>query len=141
VVSALPIGALDRPTAAAVLAVIGEAVVATDPDGIVTYWNASAERLFGYSSSEAVGRPALEMAVSEPSPEQLEEILASLMSGRAWSGQFLCRRKDGAVFPVEVTDTPMFDDAGGLAGVVGVIRDVMTPSCTGASLRRPRRGS
>jgi diguanylate cyclase (GGDEF)-like protein/PAS domain S-box-containing protein len=124
VVSALPIGALDRPTAAAVLAVIGEAVVATDPDGIVTYWNASAERLFGYSSSEAVGRPALEMAVSEPSPEQLEEILASLMSGRAWSGQFLCRRNDGAVFPVEVTDTPMFDDAGGLAGVVGVIRDV-----------------
>ena len=122
---------LSLPSADAVLAVIGEAVVATDAHGVVTYWNPAAERMFGYRASEVVGRTLAQAGLVEPASPQVDALLTTVRARQPWSGQFMCRRKDGSVFPVHMTDTPLTDEAGNVAGTVGVIRDV-----TGDQLHR-----
>jgi diguanylate cyclase (GGDEF)-like protein/PAS domain S-box-containing protein len=119
-----PGGGLSWPSAEAVLAVIGEAVIATDAQGVATYWNATAERMFGYASSEIVGRLVTEVGLVEPAPAYADELLDAVRAGLPWSGQIMCRRKDGRIVPVHVTDTPLSDEAGNLTGIVGVLRDV-----------------
>jgi PAS domain S-box-containing protein len=106
------------------LDVAGQAFVATDPRGAITYWNRAAEELYGWSADEVLGRPVTEVTPSDASREQAEEILSALVSGTKWSGEFMVQRRDGSAFPAFVTDTPIMDDGGGVAGVIGVSMDV-----------------
>ncbi len=101
---------------------IGQAVIATDPDGRVLLWNRSAEALYGWTASEAVGRPITELTPAFL--DRAEEIMQRLQDGEDWSGDFEVRRKDGSSFHAYVTDSPILDDDGVLIGIVGVSRDV-----------------
>jgi diguanylate cyclase (GGDEF)-like protein/PAS domain S-box-containing protein len=109
---------------AAVLDAIGDAVAVMDAVGTITYWSPAAERLFGYSTAEAVGRPVLEIIVHDLVPEQAEAILSAMRAGQPWSGHQVCHRKNGTVLPIQLTDTPLLDEAGELVGIVRVARDV-----------------
>ncbi len=109
---------------ARILEALGEAVIATDVGGTVTFWNRAAERLYGWSAAETTGKNLGNFLVSEELRESADEIMAEVTSGKAWSGRFVVRRKDGARFPVQVTDTPVHDGAGNLVGVVGVSTDI-----------------
>ena len=115
-----------RPTAsdteyrAHLLDALGHAVIATDANGVVTYWNAHAEELYGWTSAEAVGRPIYELTVAPVGQPSAEEIMGALAAGQAWTGAFPVLRKDGSGFVALVTDTGLYDDEGDLEGVVGV---------------------
>src|SRR5258705_6293785 len=50
--------------------------------------------------------------------------MSQLRTGKSWSGEFLVRRRDGAVFPAMVTDSPIFGEQGELIGIVGVSVDI-----------------
>ena len=52
--------------------------------------------------------------------------MSLLRKGESWTGEFTVKRKDGACFTASITDSPIFDDAGSLAGIVGVSHD-LTP--------------
>jgi PAS domain S-box-containing protein/putative nucleotidyltransferase with HDIG domain len=106
------------------LQAVGSAVIATDLDGRVTYWNRAAEQLYGWSSAEALGRPVTELTPAEQSREQSSEIMEQLTAGQSWSGEFLVRRKDGTEFPAYVITAPITDAGGNLAGVIGVSTDL-----------------
>ena len=106
-------------SAAEQLAAVGQAVVTTDPDGVIVYWNAAAERLYGWTADEAVGRNVAEVTVPEMAQEVGAEIMAALRDGVPWSGGFPVRRKDGSIFPALVTDAGIYRD-GTLVGIVGV---------------------
>ena len=101
------------------LASMGHAVITTLPDGTVTYWNPAAERLYGWTAEEAIGRNVSELAVPDIEQEVAAEIMAALRDGVPWSGGFLVRRKDGSLFPGLVTDAGVYRD-GELVGIVGV---------------------
>jgi PAS domain S-box-containing protein len=103
---------------------VEQAVIATDLDGRVMYWNRFAETLYGWSAPEALGRLVVELATPEIARQQAEAILASLTRGERWSGEFLVRRKDGTAFWAHVTDSPITDADRTLVGVVGVSMDV-----------------
>lgn len=103
---------------------VGQAVIATDLEGNIVYWSASAERLYGWRSEEVMGRNVLEVTPSESMRERAGEIMAALKAGEAWTGEFEVRRKDGSSFPVEVTDAPIRGPAGELLGIVGISADV-----------------
>jgi PAS domain S-box-containing protein len=103
---------------------VGQAVIATDLEGRITYWNRCAEKMYGWLAAEALGRNVLEVTPAEGSRVRAEEVMATLRRGEAWSGEFLVRRRDGTSFSVRVTDTPVFDDNGALRGVVGVSVDL-----------------
>ena len=103
---------------------VGEAVIATDVAGRITYANAAAGRLYGWEPRELLGRLVMEVTVPEHVGEQAADIMERVLAGRAWSGEFDVVRRDGHRFPVQVTDTPLLDASGTLLGVIGISRDI-----------------
>lgn len=101
------------------LAAIGQAVITTDPGGVIVHWNAAAERLYGWTATEVLGRNVAEVTVSEVGHDVADEIMAALRDGVPWSGGFPVRRKDGSTFPALVTDAGIYRE-GRLVGIVGV---------------------
>jgi PAS domain S-box-containing protein len=102
----------------------GQAIIATNPQGRIVYWNRAAEELYGWSKEEVMGRPIADVTPSEQMLERAEEIMSELRAGRSWSGEFVVQRKDGSTFPAMVTDTPVHDEQGNLAGIIGVSTDI-----------------
>jgi PAS domain S-box-containing protein len=109
---------------AKLLNAIGQAVVATDLQGTVTYMNGAAESLYGWPSTEAIGRNILEVTVPDVSQSQAIEIMGQLTAGHPWSGEFAVHHRDGGIFTAEVHDTPIVDASGKLIGVIGVSSDI-----------------
>ncbi len=103
---------------------VGEAVIATDSEARVTFWNRAAESLYGWTSAEAMGRPILDLTPAPEDSERSNAILAALQRGEAWSGESRLRRRDGATFPALITDTVVHDADGALVGFIGVSRDI-----------------
>jgi PAS domain S-box-containing protein len=119
----------------ALLNAVEQAVIATDPGGKIIFWNRQAERLYGWPADEAVGRNVVEVTPAETAGEQASEIMSRLLEGRAWSGEFPVRRRDGTTFPAHVTDTPIHDEEGKLIGIVGLSSDISERKRTEAALR------
>ncbi|MDQ3805555.1 MAG: PAS domain S-box protein [Acidobacteriota bacterium] len=103
---------------------VEQAVIATDLEGRIIYWNRHAEKLYGWPAAEVLGRSVVEVTPAETSHAQAGEIMSCLGAGQTWSGEFLVRRRDGTTFPALVTDAPILDEAGRLVGVVGVSADL-----------------
>jgi PAS domain S-box-containing protein len=109
---------------ARLLDAVGQAIIATNPQGRIIYWNRAAQELYGWPKEEVMGRPIVEVTPSEEMLERAEEIMSELKAGRSWSGVFVVQRKDGSTFPAMVTDTPVHDEQGNLAGIIGVSTDI-----------------
>ena len=110
-------------TRAALLDEVNVCVVATDDEGLITHWNRGAESLYGWSSREAIGRPALEIIVPAD-PELACVIVQSLAERGAWEGGLEVFRKDGSIFDAYVRDSVMHDGTGSPAGTIAVSVDV-----------------
>jgi diguanylate cyclase (GGDEF)-like protein/PAS domain S-box-containing protein len=109
---------------ARLLDAVGQAVIATDLEGKVLYWNRAAEGIYGWSSEEVLGRRLGDLTVPEEFRDQAEEVVSELRAGRTWSGETRLRRKDGSYVPVLGTATPLFDDRKNLVGMIGVSADI-----------------
>jgi PAS domain S-box-containing protein len=102
----------------------GEAIIGKTLDGIITSWNRSAERMFGYSVGEAIGKP---ISMLFPAGQEMEaaDALDRLKRGETISTHDAVRvRKDGRNIDVSVTISPVFDPLGNLLGASNVARDV-----------------
>ena len=115
------------PTKDQVLDRVDLAVIATDADGVVTTWNARAEKLYGWTREEALGRHVSELTVPEDDQKTAEQIMAALQRGESWQGAFRLRRKDGSRFTAFVKDSPILDESGRLIGLVGVSIEIADP--------------
>ena len=109
---------------ARLLDALEQAVIATDLEGRILYWNRFAEQLYGWPASEAMGRSIVEVTPTPDSRDVAAEIFGTLRQGRSWSGEFRVQRKDGRTFVAQVTDSPIEDASGQLVGVVGVSSDI-----------------
>ncbi len=109
---------------ARLLDAVGEAVIATDLDGRIRYWNAHAEQLFGWKAHEVLGRDVADVTPTSIARDRGRTIMERLRKGESWSGEFMVRDRDGQEFPVLLTDSPIFGEDGGLIGVVGVSTDI-----------------
>lgn len=103
---------------------IGHAIIATDLEDRVMYWNKGAEALYGLTAAEAAGRELNEAIRSDSNAIQMRNIMARLQRGQSWTGEMTITRDDGSTFPVQVTNTPVYDEEGGLMGVIGVSIDI-----------------
>jgi len=102
---------------------VKQAVIATDLEGKVIYWNSFAESLYGWSAAEALGADVLTLIPSPALKDRASEIFACLQTGESWQGEFEVQRKDGSFFPAQVSDSPIFSTRGELIGIVGVSVD------------------
>ncbi len=100
------------------------AIIATDVQGKVIYWNDRAEEFYGWKAEEAVGKEIIEVTPALASKELAAEIMQKLKQGEKWSGEFLLQRKDGTEFPAIVTDAPIYDENGEMMGIVGISTDI-----------------
>lgn len=102
---------------------VEQAVIATDLEGTIIYWNSFAERLYGWPAPEALNANIMDITPAASLRDQAAEIFSCLRRGQSWSGEFVVKRRDGTEFPALVTDSPIFNDQGELIGMVGVSVD------------------
>ncbi|HEX5164936.1 MAG TPA: EAL domain-containing protein, partial [Thermomicrobiales bacterium] len=108
---------------AQLLDTVGQAIIAADIDGKITYWNRAAEALYGWTSDEVRGRNVFEVTPVEQDYDW-SGLMETLQDGEIWTGEFSARRKDGSIFPAFVTSSPVCDDDGTLIGIIGVSTDI-----------------
>jgi two-component system cell cycle sensor histidine kinase/response regulator CckA len=101
-----------------------DAIISGTLKGIITSWNPAAERMYGYSSKEIIGKYA-GLLIPHDRPGEMKAILARVSAGQAVNSIETMRvRKDETVFPVSVTVAPIRDEDGAIVGVSAVHRDV-----------------
>lgn len=109
---------------AAIVSSSDDAIVSKSLDGIITSWNQSAERIFGYAAAEAIGRHITLIIPPERHAEE-DGILARLRRGeRVDHFQTVRRRKDGRDIDVSLTISPVRDASGRVVGASKVARDI-----------------
>ena len=100
-----------------------DAIISKDLNGIITSWNKSAERLFGYTPEEAIGQPVT-MLIPPDRPDEEPQILARLKKGeRVDHFETIRRRKDGTLLDISLTISPVRDAKGFIVGASKVARD------------------
>lgn len=109
---------------ARLLNTVGQAVIATDLHGKVTFWNRYAEILYGWPAAEALGRDLIELTCPDGSRQQAAEILRRLKAGQAWFGESVILRRDGATLTALITETPIYDAKQQMIGIIGIATDV-----------------
>lgn len=109
----------------ALLDAVPDAVVGMDPGGHVTAWNGGAQRLYGYTAGEALGRPLLELVVPDFLRDHEEQVrLAILAGGDVPRFDVVRRRKDGSRVEASALLRPLRDAQGQVIGLCSVERDV-----------------
>lgn len=101
-----------------------EAITLVGPDGAIQHCNPAAERLYGYTAQELVGKHARVLYSAENPTELVNEIRDAIQTTGEWHGEVLHRRKDGSDFYAEVHRSAVQDDAGQALGSVGIVRDL-----------------
>ena len=113
-----------RALQAAIVESSSEAVIGKTLDGTVTSWNAAAERMYGYTSEEAVGRH-ISFIVPDELREDLDDILARLGRGeRVERAETLRVHKDGSRIDVSLVVSPIREEGGRLVGASTIARDI-----------------
>ncbi|OQW32810.1 MAG: hypothetical protein A4E19_05495 [Nitrospira sp. SG-bin1] len=121
---------------AAIVTSSDDAIIGNDLNGIITSWNRGAERLYGYTEQEAVGRS---ITVLMP-PERIDEvpaILARIEMGESVEHyETIRRRKDGTLLDISLTVSPIRDEQGRIIGASKVGRDITERKRHEEELRR-----
>src|SRR5579884_2686955 len=101
---------------AAIVESSDDAIITKNLDGIITSWNKSAERTFGYTAEEAIGRP-ITLLIPEDRQDEEPNILARLRRGeRVDHFETIRRRKDGVLLNISLTISPVKDESGNIIG-------------------------
>jgi len=100
-----------------------DAILSVTLDGVILSWNSAAEKLYGYTAEEIMGKP-VSMLVPADRSREFEEILTRIRRGDALE-QFeaLRARKDGSLVPVSLTISPVRDASGLVVGASSIARD------------------
>ncbi|MFC7661561.1 PAS domain S-box protein [Methylorubrum suomiense] len=119
------LAAVEKARLAAIVENADDAIVGKSLDGVVTDWNPGAERLFGYSAAEATGCRAEDFIVPGHLWAQERNVLLRIRRGETVPPFSTLRvRKDGTIFPVQVTASPIRTPDGSVAGIAAVTRDI-----------------
>jgi len=109
---------------AAIVEYSDDAIIGRTIDGVITSWNPAAERMFGYSTQEIVGKP-IDLLSPEDRGGDAISILAKISAGRPVKNfETLRVRKNGSAFTVSLTISPIRDEKGAVVSASVICRDV-----------------
>ena len=110
---------------AAIVESSDDAIISKTLDGVITSWNAGAERIFGYTPEEAIGQPITKILIPDDRLAEEEDILARLRRGERVDHFATVRKtKSGRLIDVSVTISPIRNAAGVVTGASKVARDI-----------------
>ncbi len=125
-----------RARLAAIVETSDDAIISKNLDGIIQSWNAGAQRIFGYTPEEAIGRPVA-MLIPDGHENEEPSILARLRRGeRIEHYETVRRRKDGSLFDISLTVSPVADEHGRIIGASKIARDISDRKRAEAELRQ-----
>lgn len=101
-----------------------EVVIITDTAATIVYVNPAFERVTGYSRNEAIGRNPRMLSAGQEEIEFYQELWATILAGRVWTGRFTNRRSDGQAYEEEASISPVRDAEGHIVNFVAVKRDI-----------------
>ena len=126
-------GAIESEHLAAIVRSSDDAILSKDRNAVITSWNGAAERLYGYTADEVLGKSVALLIPPERQGEELE-IVAKIMAGeRVEHYETVRMRKDGERVTVSLTASPIHGPDGGIVGVSTQARDI---SATERALQR-----
>ena len=109
---------------AQLLNTVGDALIACTLDGEVTYWNAYAEQLYGWTAEEVLGKKLLDAIGIQASRDDAAAAMHAVAGGGVWRGQTRAQRRDGTFTSIQLTLSAIRDGQGVLTGVIGLSRDI-----------------
>jgi PAS domain S-box-containing protein len=124
---------------AAMVASCDDGIASKDLNGVVTSWNAAAERIFGYKADEIIGRP-ITLIIPPELQDDENRILAQIRSGKRIDHFETIRvTKDGRRLDVSLTVSPIKDASGKVIGAAKVVRDITERKRSEEALRRAEK--
>jgi len=115
---------LDAQRLASIVESSNDAIISKSLDGIITSWNRGAERLFGYTAEEVIGK-AVTILIPEDRISEEPEILERIRRGkRVDHYDTVRRRKDGSLIDISLTVSPLKDADGRIIGASKIARDI-----------------
>lgn len=113
-----------------------DAIISKDLDGVVMSWNKAAERIFGYTAQEMIGRPITTIFPADRLDEE-KYVLSRIREGRRIEHFETVRRaKDGTLLDVSLTISPIKDSQGRIVGASKIARDITAHKVAEEALRR-----
>ncbi|XP_020866539.1 RGS domain-containing serine/threonine-protein kinase A isoform X2 [Arabidopsis lyrata subsp. lyrata] len=106
-----------------ILQSMAQAVHVFDLNGQIIFWNSMAERLYGFSAAEALGKDPIDILVDGQDASVAQNITRRCSSGESWTGEFPVKNKAGERFSVVTTMSPSYDDDGSLIGIICITND------------------
>jgi len=124
---------------AAIVECSNDAIISKNCDGVISTWNPAAERLFGYSEAEAIGRAITLIIPSELHAEEMD-ILSRLRAGERIEG-YETRRvtRDAHILDVSITISPIRNAKGTIIGASKILRDITDSKRARAALQESER--
>ena len=117
-----------------------DAIVSKDLNGVVTSWNRAAERMFGYTAAEAVGRPIADLIIPPERAGEEAFVLSQIRAGKSVNHfQTVRRRKDGTLLDISLTVSPIVAEDGTVVGASKIARDVTEQTRLRAELEDANR--
>src|SRR3954469_7296171 len=116
-----------------------DAIVALDAEWFIRVWNTGAERMYGWTADEVLGRQTLEVARLEMSYEERAEVRRAVAEHGHWRGEVVAYRKDGSPVCVELITVALRAEHGGTTGYLGIHRDIAERRRTMDELRESQQ--
>ncbi|MEP7050226.1 MAG: PAS domain S-box protein, partial [Pseudomonadota bacterium] len=113
-----------------------DAILSKQLDGVISSWNGAAERMFGYTANEAVGKAITLIIPADRLHEEVEFDQRVTAGERVNSYETVRRRKDGTEVPVSLSLAPVLDGAGKVVGVSKTARDLSAQRAATEALQR-----
>jgi PAS domain S-box-containing protein len=117
-----------------------DAIISKDLNGVVQTWNRAAERMFGYTADEAIGRPIAELVIPPDRMDEEAEVLTKIRAGEGIEHfETIRRRKDGSTLEISLTVSPIKDRMGRIIGASKIARDATERNMLVRDLERANR--
>ena len=112
-----------REQLAAIVDYSDDAIIGKSIEGLIASWNLGAERLYGYSSEEVVGKP-IAMLLPTGEGDELQTIMSKLRRGEIVTEETKRRKKDGQLIDVALTISPIKNSMGQVTAASVIARDI-----------------
>jgi PAS domain S-box-containing protein len=113
-----------RARLAAIVDSSHDAIVSKTLEGVITSWNAAAERIFGYPAAEAIGQ-SINLIIPEDRIDEEKMVLSKIRAGQLVDHfETIRRRKDGELVAISLTISPIKDRTGRIIGASKIARDI-----------------